>query len=333
MKNNLKDRYIYAVTRHLPVKMQKDVERELDGLITEMAEERQPNMASEDTIKEVLDELGSPEELALKYNGSGHNALISGVYFLMYKRVLRTALPIVATVAAILAAVGLFAGFDTDINIVLGGVTLAPITFVSRFIHVFASSISITIQAFAAITVIFAILDYSKAKLKDGDITDLPNVPEAEAVVSITGGIAEIALTIAMVTTLLFFPQYIGGGFDGRWIPAFDAEYLRSLWLPILAWGAISVVSILYQIIIGHYNIKVVVTTLAANIALAVLTVVILGSNNLIHQDFTAYLSDILGGLYIVTNILSHPNRMLMAIILVALAIDTVDVLYKALKR
>ena len=39
-KNNLIERYIYAVTRHLSPKIRDDVEKELDGLISDMLEER-----------------------------------------------------------------------------------------------------------------------------------------------------------------------------------------------------------------------------------------------------------------------------------------------------
>ena len=66
MKNDLIERYIYAVIRYLPLKMRGDVEKELDSLISDMLEERCRDITpSEKDIRGVLMELGMPEELAL----------------------------------------------------------------------------------------------------------------------------------------------------------------------------------------------------------------------------------------------------------------------------
>jgi len=348
MKNNLKNRYIYAVTRHLPAKMQKDVERELDSLITEMAEERlagstadwnsndpQPKTTthSEEIIKDVLAELGSPEELALKYNGGGQTALISGVYFLMYKRVLRVALPIVAAVSAILAAVGIFAGFGSEINIVIGNIHLLPLDFFVNLLNILANSFSAVAQAFMIITFIFAILDYGKVNLKDGELSELPNVPEEDSRVSLPGAIAEIVFTIAGVAVFLMFPHFIGGSFgDGVWIPVFNVELLQGeLWFHILAWGVVSVGVIFYQLAVGQYTMKVVTVSVASNIILAALTVMILGSSSIVNPEFASHLADILGESFYwaIEHIISRPNQILIAVICIGLLIDTIEVVYK----
>ncbi len=98
MQNKYIKRYIYAVTYHLPAKIREDVEKELDGLIFDMLERRcGDNEPSEADVKAVLSELGTPEQLASKYNGDDSLSLISGMYFLVYKRVLSIVIPLATT--------------------------------------------------------------------------------------------------------------------------------------------------------------------------------------------------------------------------------------------
>ena len=59
----LKERYVYAVSRLLPHKMREDISAELDTLIEDMLEERcQDRPAEEKDLRVVLAELGSPSE-------------------------------------------------------------------------------------------------------------------------------------------------------------------------------------------------------------------------------------------------------------------------------
>ena len=69
MKNDLIERYIYAVTKRLPQKVQKDISDELRTLIDDMLAERCGELVPEEKdIRVVLTELGTPEELYEKYN-------------------------------------------------------------------------------------------------------------------------------------------------------------------------------------------------------------------------------------------------------------------------
>lgn len=64
MKNDLIERYIYAVTKRLPQKVQKDISDELRTLIDDMLAERCGELVPEEKdIRVVLTELGTPEEL------------------------------------------------------------------------------------------------------------------------------------------------------------------------------------------------------------------------------------------------------------------------------
>ena len=66
-------------------------------MITELHNARCGDAEPEDAdLRAILTELGSPEELAVRYCGDEIKALISGIYLLWYKKMLRIVLPIVA---------------------------------------------------------------------------------------------------------------------------------------------------------------------------------------------------------------------------------------------
>ena len=66
VKNDLIDRYIYAVTKHMKSAMKKDVAAELETIIQDMLEERCEDVTpTERDIKVVLTELGTPNDTGL----------------------------------------------------------------------------------------------------------------------------------------------------------------------------------------------------------------------------------------------------------------------------
>ena len=86
----LKERYVYAVSRLLPHKIREDISAELDTLIEDMLEERcQDRPAEEKDLRVVLAELGSPSEMANHYSPDKDKCLIGPPYFSAYKYVLR----------------------------------------------------------------------------------------------------------------------------------------------------------------------------------------------------------------------------------------------------
>jgi hypothetical protein len=325
MKNNLKERYIYAVTRHLPVKMQADVAKELDGLISEMTEVRGANRAhGEDDIKAVLTELGPPEELALKYRGDRQTALISGTYFLIYKRVLGIVLPIVAAVMAGLGILGLILGVEIfgDAQTLFGSMA-----------QILATAFGAVIQAFAVITIIFAVLDYKKAKLSDeGDmLSRLPEVvPDKKARIHPGESIFGIIASIAVVVVLLGYPHIIGAWVDGTAIPIFNTEMLRGLWLPIVLWAVFGICAHITELIEGRYTLRLAAVTVIANFAIALCGIAIFGGN-IINPEFISFLD----GLFYqdsdrwLFGMFAQPHLVLLGIMLIVLAAETISTIVK----
>ena len=363
MENNfrrseeLKNRYIYAVIRHLPIKMQADVERELDGLISDMLEERYinntersvgdqypakpaPPHITEQNIKDILTELGSPEELALKYYGGEQKSLISGVYFLMYKRILRICLPIIASVISILTAVAFFINsYDSQASFIVGIVNIADFNFnpVGLFFRMIINTIGGVIQAFAVITIIFAILDYKKVNLKDNNLSNLPQVPDEKSRIGVFWPIFGIVFSISTTALLLGAPQIIGtlhynlNNFE--WIPALDVEAIRSLWFPIILWTIIEVVAEIMKLTEGQYTKRLAAFTLITSILQVICLIIVFGNDNIINPDFLDRMIVFAEGIPVVDwlflNIFSQPNLIIMGIIFIVLLFETLEVVIK----
>jgi len=337
---DLKGRYIYAVVRHLPVKARADVERELDGLISEMLDERRGNDApSEQDLKDALAELGTPEELALKYCGSDRKALISGTYFLLYKRVLFMVLPIVAAISAAGMILGLIFGAEPLLNI---GVNFGTVTFnfglgtfLAETLRVIASAAGGAFQAFAIITVVFAVLDYRKVDLQDGDMFDnLPEIPEAKAKIEPFWSIVGIAVSIPAAVLFLLYPQIISARFeDIGWIPVFNVDVVHSLWLPILLWAILNVGSEIMELVEGQYTMRLASVTAGACALIAICAAAVFGNSEIINPVYTSrmlYERHLFDGAYWVFDIVAQPNHFIMAVTFIVLAYETVWAFVKA---
>jgi len=331
MENSLKNRYIYAVTRHLPTRTQKDVERELDSLISDMVIEQAGNdTPTEQHIKDVLTQLGSPEEMALKYDGGGRRALISGTYFLMYKLVLRIVLPIVAVVLGVLSGLGFVVGEPT-LSFNIGFIGL------SFFAQVIAAMVGGVIQAFAVITIVFAVLDYFKVDLKDGNILDLPEIPDSKKRISITEPIVGICIAIGSTILFLGFPQVIRAYIDFEWIHVFNVEVIRGLWFPILAWTVVEIIAELVKLAEGRYTKRLAAVTVVTAVLQIAFAFFIFVGNNLLNPELVYraenYVTDFAPLEWVINNAAAQPNLIVLFIIVVVVLIETIEVVYNAFKR
>ena len=334
MENSLKNRYIYAVVRHLPLRMQKDVEMELDAIISEMLDERKgnANAPTERDMEDVLAELGAPEELALKYSGNERKALISGVYFLMYKRVLLIVLPIVAAVLAVLTTIGVFIGDEPSFSVIFVG--FVSVNYLSHAIQIVTVTVGGVVQAFAAITIIFAIMDYKKINLREVDFFDLPEIPEAKMKISPFEPIAWIVFSIVTTVVFLGFPHIMAWYFNNEWVTIFDVEIIRGLWLPVLLWMLIEIVAEAIKLVEAQYNMRVVSVTVVTSVLQMVCAVIVFGNRNIINSEFVSSIENlgptIFGdGGWFITNI-ARPNLVILVAIFIILVWEVAEVAVKA---
>lgn len=278
MNNTLIDRYVYAVTKQLPGSMKKDIEQELRGLISDMLEERCGELEpSETDVKVVLTELGTPSELAAKYDPKGERSLISTKYYRTYIRVM----PIVLAASAFGVLIGGIVG------IIAGEITG---TWAQLFAELLSMVYNTLLSAFAIITIIFAILDWKKVDIhSEDDLSKLPNIPTKKETISRSDCIVGIVINIILLSIFLFAPQFMGGyvgvytsgGASTTIVPFFDAEAVKSVWwLFVISFGA-DIVNNIYKLIVGRWNVKTAIFNAVCNVVTVVSSAIILLGRNI----------------------------------------------------
>ena len=321
MDNSLKNRYIYAVVRHLPTKMQSEVEQELDAIISEMTDQQRD-------IKDVLLELGNPEELALKYHGGGRKALISGVYYLMYKRVLMMVMPIAAIAILVMASIGLISGTDTMIYILF-----VDVSAILRPLQIFTVTAGALLQIFTVITLVFAVLEYFNISLRDDEIADLPDVPEARARISPLNPIWGIVWSIGFAILILGFPEIIRGYFDGQWVEVLNVAAVRALWFPLIAWTVIETALEIFKLVEGRYTKRLATVAIVASLAMAGFAIRVFGDfSALINPAFVLQIDTIAQDIAGVTLINNSIAIAPIVIILGVIAYEALEIVYYAFK-
>lgn len=161
--NDYIKRYIYDVTRRLDEKQREDISKELEANIYDMMGEDQ----SEENIKKVLTELGSPAKIAMNYKEPRY--LISPELFDDYIRVL-------------IVVVSVFIGIAFAIGII-GAVTSSGIEILEGVLEtIFGSMLSAGFNGFAVTTLIFAGIElYHKKVNPPFKVESLPKIPKVES--------------------------------------------------------------------------------------------------------------------------------------------------------
>jgi len=332
MNHELIDRYIYAVTRRLPLKVRADVEKELAGLIFDMLEARCDAAAPataprEKDVRVVLTELGPPGKLAAKYSGDEGGALISSEYFLMYKFVLKLVLPIAAAGVAFASALAL---------ILDGGPQSGdPAEIFAAVFQPIGGAFAGIIQAFAVITFVFAVLERKKVDFGGGDFIDsLPLVPVKNERIKPWEPIAGMALCLVMALVFLAFPQVMGGWLDGAgWIPALDVSVIRGFWLPIVLWAALGVGKEVLRLAEGRYTKRLAIAASVANPVIAACAVVAFRGGRIMNPVFLTRMGEIFGeGGPIATTVIGKAHLIFLGVVFFALIVETVTFWVKAHK-
>ena len=328
MEHELIDRYIYAVTRQLPLKIRADVKLELEGLISDMLEERcGPILPTEKDIRVVLTELGTPTELAAKYSGDEQQSLISGSYFVVYKQVLRIVLPI----AAIATALSLV------LSTVLDPPELMYMLALTILGQVIGGIIASVFQAFAIITFIFAVLERNQAKLDRGDFfANLPQVPKRSEEIKPYEPIIGIIFSVIGAALFLGIPQILGIAINGsEWYAALNVDVLRSLWPAIVLWAVLGIFKESIKLIEGRYSLRLAIATIALDVLQLACAAFVLLFSDIVNPSFLQFVFGLMNsdGSGIVSLLIASFNVVVFGIVCFALVIECGTVLFKALRK
>ena len=270
MKNNLIERYIYAVTRHMQENDAADISRELDELITSMLAERADKPGSEDEkVREVLMDLGSPEALSRKYTGKANDSLIGQPHYSLYRKVLKFVLLAVALGITIGVLVSVI---SEGANLGLSGGERV----LDAVVEWTTSLYSALLGGFAWVTIIFAIL-YRKGVKLDFDVDDLDDLPEVpEENVRIDRGelIGEVIFVTLFAVLFIALP-YVNLpiiGIAAKPIPLFTPEVLINVRYLLIASILTTILEMIFKFVDGRFSLRVVAAMILANL-LSVVTV------------------------------------------------------------
>ena len=244
METELIKRYTLAVTQKLPESQRADIEKELNGLIEDMLDDRlQGHEATRNDVEAVLVELGDPAALADKYRDS-KRYLIGPEVFPVYTSILKIVFFAVGIAMLVVFAI------QTIIN---------PQEILHYFVQALINSITAFVQAFAWVTGVFAVLEFSgvskksiqKEAAKVWTPADLPEIPDDNYQISRAEPIAGIIFIILFLVLVTFSINLLGvwvSQQDGpiTVIPFFNEAVFRSF-LPFI-WG-VTAVSIAQEII------------------------------------------------------------------------------------
>lgn len=313
MKNDLIDRYIYAVTKRMNPKIRDDVKQELYGLVDDMLAERCGSVTpTEKDIRVVLTELGTPQELYARYDEDSKQCLIGQPYYSTYKLVMKIVMAAMAIGMTVSAMMTHFAEAQQWYESVLTWLSMMW---------------SGCLQAFAVVTILFVI--FSRRGIQLGEpynLDDLPPVPKKRQQISRGDCIFSIAGCVVLIVLLLAAPQYLAGYFDGEAVPLFNTEVLSSSWYLILCFGVADIARSTVRLLEGRHNRRVLAATLAANGVAALAAILWLTKPNLINGEFAARVQVAMAEKEaFVQNILVHFDRFLLVVILLALILDTAE--------
>ncbi len=247
------DRYVSEVGDILPDDNRKDIEREIRSLIedrlADRCEEEGCAQATEAMVKEVLAEMGAPENTAKGYLPEVY--LIGPRYFFIFKKVLTVVVTAQLIAMAVLFIVRLVMESASS------GLT-AAIT-VAVLLETLAIFVQAFFIAFAVVVFIFATIEWSQRKdeirlrLWTPQNLDQP-APEK---IGRVGKIFEIIFILLGLAVLNLYPEWLGLShqMNGQWehVPFLTDNFWRFLPLITLQW-ALSLVLAFYLVVRGAWQ-------------------------------------------------------------------------------
>ncbi len=279
------NRYIYQVTKHMNPKNKHDIENELRTLIYDMLETRtHGNNATREDILAVLRELGNPSELAEKYADTSRY-LISPEIFPLYLFILK--LVIGATLLGICIA---------SVLELITSYSNIWYSYIGTWIGNMVGSVG---MAFASITILFAFLEWKGVNLKElipsWEAEELPPVPVKEASIPLGEPIAGIIFTIIGMVIFISAPQLLGAyHYDGglTTIPIFNMDTFKVVLPLFLITMGLGLLMDIWELIDRRYSIPHAIFTFMINTISTILVVIIFTRFDIWNMDFANRLNE-----------------------------------------
>lgn len=317
MKNEMKewiDRYVYAVVRNLPVNLRSDSERELRNVIGDLLKERCGEFTPmEEDLKMVLSDLGTPADLAHKYNPDKETSLIGPPYYSKYKLVIRIAMFCVLIGTLLSGVLYLCIPQDRPWYLLLGQWAFTGITGAAL--------------VFAFITGLFAFFQQKKISLPgNGDALEtLPPVPDKKEEVKrgeiLTGMVFLVVFSILFLTVPQVFGIWVSG--EEGMVSVFQTQVIRDTWFLVTAFCALGLISDSIKLFEGQYTKRLAWVTTVLNLLTMIPACFFLLNPEILNPAFHRVLTEVLQEKSpFAVQILQQINRWILLLIIIVLFID-----------
>lgn len=263
--NDLIERYLYAITRHLPSAQRSDVAEELRTLISDMLDERCGSLPpTAKDVRVVLTELGTPGEMVRKYTSGEGECLIGQPYYAQYLYVLKIVLACVASGMLVAGALSLATGAEGSL---LGGV-----------LEGIGSLIGALLFAFAIVTLLFAFFSRRGIEVETmgSALDDLPPVPRETRSSTRGDAVAGIVFSIVGAVVFLLFPDVLNAlshRADGVPFDPFNVDAFRASAWVVVVWTFVCVAGECFKLVEGRYTKRVLAVTFACDLVAGALVV------------------------------------------------------------
>ncbi|MGX6443437.1 hypothetical protein ACWM35_09480 [Neobacillus sp. K501] len=290
--------YIQEVTRRIPEKSREDIGLELRSTIEDML----PDDYTEADVKSVLEKLGNPAILASSYRDEPMH-LIGPRYFDVYVTLLKMILPIAVVISLISMIADNFfsySGEEAVLNVVL--------TIIGEGIW---NIISVGIQVFFWLTVVFAIIERTDQKNDDKPLTiffekwtpdDLKNIPDISKQNSISKfEVFGSLMWTAIWASVYFYANHLLGVYEGNGngeglvfiTPALNQEVLNHYWPIVVVVIGLEIVLALYKTFKWRWTKKMAIFNTVVELVGTIVFIVIFMNPNLLLPPFTTYMGDL----------------------------------------
>lgn len=286
------ERYIDAVADRLPEKLQADVKLELRSNILDML----PDEPDEEDIRQVLESMGDPAELALQYSPTKRYLIGPAVYD-RYIEVLKLVLGIVAITFTVLISLDWM--FDDA-----GAYNLAD-SITSYIAGTVGGVIEGLLQAALWVTVIFVILERknviggpSFSKAKPWQIENLPSQSlSPKSKISRGKTITGICATIFLTFLLLTRPDIISvisSDPSGKTVtPIFNTEHLSVYSIFILAAALFSLCLSIWKLVLEKWTFPLAIGNTLFNLLICILIAVMVNDGALWNDSLQSTFNEI----------------------------------------
>ncbi len=251
----LTDRYLSAVTQHLPHDQAPDVARELRATIEDTIEARVAQGADRaEAEREVLMQMGRPELLSAAYGGRSL-WLIGPALYPDYVRLLRVLLPTMLAVLGVVWVIGLVAeGAESVGEVVTSGLGLLW---------------QASVQLVFWVTVVFAVLERTRPEAERGrplvewTPDHLPEVTEGRQI-----GRVEAAFGVLFLGLLLLFvlDNLAGVSFGTDFVQVLDPGMAPAWKVAVVAVVAASVAVEVVKLVAGRWSMPLAVANAAVDL-------------------------------------------------------------------